>query len=113
MVMPTLGIVPVWLVGSMFLLRSAFWLTLAFLVIRPDFDVADNATRFSSEAMERGSQFVAAQIDAIECSDISCFGGKAIVSAALQSVPQADAPMHVLAPDNSVPLPRPRPDRAG
>ena len=97
----------------MFLLRSAFWLTLAFLVIRPDFDVADNASRISGEAMERGSQFVAAQIDAVECTDITCFSGKALASAALQSVPHASAPMHDFAPAHLVPLPRPRPDRAG
>ncbi|MEQ8600871.1 MAG: hypothetical protein RLP98_13195 [Devosia sp.] len=98
---------------NMFLLRSVFWLTLAFLVIRPGVDVGDAAANLSGEAMARGSQFVAAQIDAIECSEIQCLGGKAIAAAALQSTQLAGAPMHALPALNAVPMPRPRPDRAG
>lgn len=97
----------------MFLLRSVFWLTLAFLVIRPGVDVGDAAANFSGEAMARGSQFVAAQIDAIECNEIQCLGGKAIAAAALQSTQLAGTPMHALPALNAVPMPRPRPDRAG
>ena len=97
----------------MFLLRSAFWLTIAFLVIRPGVDVGDAAASFSGEAMARGSQFVAAQIDAIECHEIQCLGGKAIAAAALQSPQRAGAPMHALPALSAVPIPRPRPDRAG
>jgi hypothetical protein len=51
----------------MFLIRSAFWLTLAFLVIRPGVDVRDTAATLSSEAMARGSHFIAQQIESIEC----------------------------------------------
>src|SRR5690606_30785879 len=97
----------------MFLLRSAFWLTIAFLVIRPSMDVQESAAALSSEAMARGSQFVAQQIDAIECDNLTCIGGKAVVSAALESSLPAVHPMQMLAADNPVPLPRPRPDRAG
>ena len=97
----------------MFLLRSAFWLTAAFLVIQPGMDVRDSAATLSSEAMARGSAFVAQQINAIECDNLTCIGGKAVVSAALQSNPPAANPMHTLAADGSVPLPRPRPDHAG
>ena len=99
----------------MFLLRSAFWLTLAFLVIRPgmEMDMGDAAAGLSREAMARGSQFVAEQIHAIDCNEIHCLGGKALATAALQSTPHAGAPMHALPADISVPFPRPRPDRAG
>jgi hypothetical protein len=97
----------------MFLVRSAFWLILAFVVIRPGVDVGDTANALSSEAMARGSQFISAQIDAIECDSLQCFGGKALVSAALQSTPHAGDPMHALPAHNPVPLPRPRPDHAG
>lgn len=97
----------------MFLLRSVFWLTLAFLVIRPGVDVGDAAASLSDEAMARGSQFVATQIDAIECSEIQCLGGKAIVAVALRSTQLAGAPMHAMPALNAVPMPRPRPDRAG
>jgi len=97
----------------MFLLRSVFWLTIAFLVIRPGVDVGEAAANFSSDAMSRGSQFVAAQINSIECSEIQCLGGKAIATAALQSTQLAGTPMHALPALNAVPMPRPRPDRAG
>lgn len=99
----------------MFLLRSAFWLTLAFLVIRPGIgaDMSDSAANLSKEAMARGSQFVAEQIEAIECSEIQCLGGKALATAALKATPHAGIPMHVEPAQIQVPLPRPRPDRAG
>lgn len=99
----------------MFLLRSAFWLTLAFLVIRPGIgaDVGDSAATLSRDAMARGSQFIAAQIESIECSDIQCYGGKALATAALSTSPQVGSPMHVRPANTVVPLPRPRPDHAG
>lgn len=97
----------------MFLVRSAFWLTLAFLVIKPGVDVGNAATTLSSEAMARGSQFIALQIDAIDCDSLTCIGGKAMATAALNSNPPAGDPMHTLPADNPVPLPRPRPDKAG
>lgn len=99
----------------MFLLRSAFWLTLAFLVIRPgmDVDVGETAASLSREAMARGSQFVAEQIQSIECSEIQCLGGKALVTAALQSTPHVGVPKLAEPAQLLVPLPRPRPDHAG
>ncbi|MHA6298157.1 hypothetical protein [Devosia sp. CAU 1758] len=99
----------------MFLLRSAFWLTLAFLVIRPGIgaDMSDNAATMSRDAMARGSLFVAEQIQAIECSEIQCLGGKALAAAALQATPHVGIPMHAAPAKIQVPSPRPRPDRAG
>jgi hypothetical protein len=97
----------------MFLLRSAFWLTVAFVVIRPEFDVAQTATALSNEAVARGGQFVAGQVEAIECDNLACLGGKAVVSAALQPVPRPVPPMQALPGPDSIPLPRPRPDHSG
>jgi hypothetical protein len=99
----------------MFLLRSAFWLTLAFLVIRPGIgaDMGNTAATMSQDAMARGSLFVAEQIQAIECSEIQCLGGKALATAALQATPHVGIPMHTAPTQMQVPFPRPRPDRAG
>lgn len=97
----------------MFLLRSAFWLTLAFVVIRPDVDLGASAESAASQALAHGSQFVAGQIEAIDCDSLHCLGGKAVIAAALPSVPPSGTPMHVAPQDNPVPYPRPRPDRAG
>lgn len=97
----------------MFLVRSAFWLTLAFLVIRPGVDVGDAASTLSSEAMARGSQIIAQQIEAIECDSITCIGGKAMASAALRTSPAAADPINKPPAGSPVPLPRARPDRLG
>jgi hypothetical protein len=93
----------------MFLLRSAFWLTLAFMIIRPEIDMGETTASLSGEAMTRGSHFIAQQIDAIECSDLTCLGGKALASAALQTAPLAV--VETQSNRSGVPLPRPRPDR--
>jgi hypothetical protein len=88
----------------MFLLRSAFWLAAAFLVIRPETDMGQAAGVLAQDAMAQGSSFVAQTIEAIECQDFSCHGGKALAVAVLgtQTSP----------PAVSIPLPRVRPDRA-
>ena len=88
----------------MFLLRSAFWLAAAFLVIRPETDMGQAAGVLAQDAMAQGSRFVAQTIEAIECEDLSCHGGKALAVAVLgtQTTP----------PTVSVPLPRAPPDRA-
>ncbi|MCW5721274.1 MAG: hypothetical protein KIS86_09040 [Devosia sp.] len=96
----------------MFLLRSVFWLSIAFMVIQPGMDMRETASALSGQALARGSQLVAGQIEAIECDSLTCLGGKAVVSAALQPAPPTGPPMHVLPVLDSVPLPRPRPDRA-
>jgi hypothetical protein len=59
----------------MFLLRSAFWLTAAFLVIRPETDMGQAAGALATDAMAQGSSFVAQTIQAIECEDLGCHGG--------------------------------------
>ena len=93
----------------MFLLRSVFWLALAFAIIRPEVDMRDAATSLSGEAMSRGSQFVAQQIEAIDCETLQCHGGKAVAVAAISAPVVASAP---IATPPTIPLPRPRPDRA-
>jgi hypothetical protein len=96
----------------MFLLRSAFWLTAAFLVIRPPVDVEATAGALASSAMTAGQQFIAEQITAAECTDVACLGAKVAVTVALSSSPSAEAPMQAEA-IGPVPFPRPRPDWMG
>lgn len=92
--------------------RSIFWLTLAYVVIKPAVDLPD-ANALSTQAMAAGSRIIAEQIQTIDCDSFECIGGKAIAAAALQSSPSVSAPMHVQSPTNLAPMPRPRPDRAG
>lgn len=101
----------------MFLLRSAFWLTAAFLVMKPGFDLHGAAQTLSDEAMVRGTQFIADQVATLDCeTNLTCHGGKAVLSAALPplpapiaEVPEVVAPVAVAPLDPAIPYPRPRP----
>ena len=92
--------------------RSVFWLALAYMVIRPGVDLPD-ANALNAQAMAAGSQFVSEQIDKIECADLACSAGQMVVTAALQSSPPVGLPMHEMPTKSLAPIPRPRPDWAG
>jgi hypothetical protein len=92
--------------------RSVFWLTLAYMVIKPAVDLPD-ASALQAQALAAGTQVVAEQVGNIECDTIQCIGGKAVIAAALQSSPSAGLPMHEMPATSPVPYPRPRLDRAG
>ncbi len=97
----------------MFLLRSAFWLTVMFLIIAPkDFDLGKTAGEASRQALEAGRQAVVSQVLASECSSLECAGGKAALTV-LAGSQLPSAAMPEVASDIPVPLPRPRLDRMG
>ncbi len=98
----------------MFLLRSAFWLTVMFLIIAPkDFDLGKTAGDASRQALEAGQKAVISQVLATECTTLECASGKAALTVlAGNKIPSVDMPMHTT-PSMPVPLPRPRPDRMG
>ena len=96
----------------MFLLRSAFWLTVMFVIIAPrDADLGRDLDAASREAVALGQKAVVEHV-LKDCSSLECTGGKAalavLAAPRLPSVgaPEADASI-------PVPLPRPRPDRMG
>jgi len=107
----------------MFIFRSIFWLTVAYLVIKPGLDINDAATSLSTHAIAAGQQIVAEQVEQIQCDSLPCVGGKAVLSAALNAAPQVTSaqisspqvglPMHEQPTSSTVPYPRPRPDWAG
>ncbi len=96
----------------MFLLRSAFWLTVAFVAIRPGIDVDAAARAMSAKAADVGQQIITEQILAAECIDLQCRLGKVTQAVLAASTPSAGSPMQepVKGP---VPFPRPRPDWMG
>lgn len=95
----------------MFILRSAFWLTVAFLVIRPNVDVQSAVASMQVQAMEAGKDIVVQQILAPDC-DTLCAGRNALLASALSSSLSIDPPMQDSS-NSPVPLPRPRPDWMG
>ena len=97
----------------MFILRSAFWLTIAFVVMAPKaVDLGAAAGEFSSQAMAAGQQLIVSRILADDCTSIQCFGGKAFAAGVLTSSPSVGATMQD-SPIGPVPFPRPRPDWMG
>ena len=97
----------------MFLLRSAFWLTVMFVIVAPkDFDLGQTASEASRQALEAGRNAVVSQVLATECDSLQCAGGKAAITVLagtrLPSVSMPDTASNI-----PVPLPRPRPDRMG
>lgn len=99
----------------MFVLRSAFWLTVMFLIIAPkDFDVGKTASEASAQALRASQQAIVSQVLASDCSTLECAGGKAALSVltAGSKFPSLDTPMQMTS-SIPVPLPRPRPDRMG
>ena len=92
--------------------RSVFWLTAAYLVIKPGVELPDG-NAIATQAMTSGKQVVAEQIASVQCSSFECIGGKALAAAVLQSPPSAGLHMHETPASRSIPVPRPRPDRAG
>ncbi len=94
----------------LFLLRSAFWLTLAFILIAPrDQDPAQLPRAVISESVGALQK----QAASIACKDLACTAGKVTLEAlAAKKSPSDPATMQAeVKPD--VPLPRRRPDRMG
>ena len=97
----------------MFLLRSAFWLTVAFIMIAPkDVDLGRRAQDMSAQAVAAGQQMIVSQILSSECSSLECAGGKAFLAAVTTKLPSIEHPMQDTS-NTPVPFPRPRPDWMG
>ena len=97
----------------MFIVRSAFWLAVAFVAMAPkDVDLGATAANLSQQAMAAGQQLIVSQIIQNDCDTIECQGGKAVIATVLTKVPSIDPSMQDSS-NSPVPFPRPRPDRMG
>jgi hypothetical protein len=95
----------------MFVLRSAFWLTVAFLVMAPHGanlggDLSALKDRAVSATVEAGENIVVSQILTSEPA------ARAVLATASLNTPSVDLPMQD-SPTRPVPFPRPRPDWMG
>ena len=90
----------------MFLVRSVFWLLVAYAVIRPGVGFDPHAA--ANQAVAAGQQLVSDQIDAIQCDSLQCLGGKAVLAAALPATPSVGPTMHDSPTVKDVPYPMPR-----
>jgi len=97
----------------MFLLRSAFWLTLMFLLIAPkEFDLGKVASDASRQAIDAGRQVVVNQALAVECASVQCAGSQAAIAILAGDAPTSAEGLKPAA-IVTIPMPRPRPDRLG
>ena len=98
----------------MFLLRSAFWLTVAYFVIAPTHvDLGATTHDLTKRATAAGQQAIISTILDPQC-DALCVGGKAISAATAPDDPSGDPSMQdSLTLEDPVPFPRPRPARMG
>ena len=93
----------------MFLVRSAFWLTVAFLAFHPkDVDIGAAASSLSGQALAAGQQMVVSELLKNDCA-LHC----PVLQAASPTLAPARTPSVDLAqassPAQPAPFPRPRP----
>lgn len=95
----------------MFFVRSAFWLTVMFIIVAPrDADLGRDLDQASKAALAAGQKAVVEHV-LNDCTSLECTGGKAAFAVlAPKPLPSVDASPEASIP---VPLPRPRPDRMG
>jgi hypothetical protein len=99
----------------MFLVRSAFWLTIAFIAIHPsNIDFGATARAAADQAVTAGQHLVVAEILKNDCSLSPC--GQAVRPVAIAAstpAPSVDLTMQDSSAISPAPFPRPRPDWMG
>ena len=90
----------------MFLLRCAFWLALAFIVIAPSADLKDRAATTATQAVAISAAQASKSVESIPCDSWECVTGRAVATSALKSVAPPTSPPAKLV---TVTMPVPRP----
>ena len=81
---------------TMFLIRSAFWLGLALLVIQPH-GLFGSAEQLGTAAVETGRNVALNGLDQVSCTSIECAGAKLMAQSAL-SASRQDPQVHATTP---------------
>ncbi|HHG90170.1 MAG TPA: hypothetical protein ENJ90_06805 [Devosia sp.] len=98
----------------MFLLRSVFWLAVAYAALVPQLEISRSVAEASGQAFVASRQIVSERVNAAQCSTLDCMGAKLVITAGLNSlsaVPyQADNVLHDVSatPQTAAPIPLPR-----
>jgi len=97
-------------VKSMFFLRSAFWLTVMFIIVAPkDVDLGRDLDSASKAAVAIGQKAIVEHV-LRDCPFLECPDGRTTFAV----LPSAPLPSAEASPDASIPVPLPRrPDRMG
>ncbi len=99
----------------MFLVRSAFWLGLAFIVIKPvDIDLKASANAASEIATNAGKQIIIDQLTSNQCDNMQCGSGKILTLAQATFANDKlliNKPNNISLSEKNTPIPRPRINR--
>lgn len=101
------------------LIKSIFWLSIAFVAVGPQVNAVESVGTLSQQAVDGSGSLLATQLGQVQCQSIECAGGKAVVAAGLELLPQSAAPALSAPIETSsdsapvAPIPRPRLDRTG
>lgn len=78
----------------MFLVRSAFWLSAAFIVMAPTagMDVGQVARSTGEQLVSQGAQAVTSTLMPASCGSIECAVGRAVIGRAAEAVRTAQSP---------------------
>ncbi len=110
------------------LIRSAFWLGMAFMLIGPHVDLNGSASRFSKSSIAATEHFLGDALNNAPCSSLECFGTKAVLNVGLaqlseraiesqQALGTGEAEQHEImlsgGPSGNTPFPQPRLVRKG
>jgi len=103
----------------MFLIKSTFWLGLAFVIIQPTkIDFHSSKDALNNIAIETTKNIVASHVNSIECETIQCTGTKALILASNTiRTPNQALPMQEAQKQTKkqliAPIPKPRLQRTG
>ena len=99
----------------MFLIKSTFWLGLAFVVIQPqNFDFNEKKQVISSVALEESKKLLVSQIKTTNCQTLQCSSAKILLLASTNDrTPTNALPMQEAHSQLNAPIPQPRLKRAG
>ncbi|MDR3475219.1 MAG: hypothetical protein P4M09_26505 [Devosia sp.] len=94
----------------MFLVRSAFWLTVAFIAFHPrDVDLGATATALSGQAIGAGQKIVVSELLQQNCPALVCPAAPPAVAAMISHLRTAEPLLPDSATNQDAPFPRPRP----
>lgn len=93
----------------MFLVRSAFWLSAAFIVMAPSvgMDVGQAARSTGEQLVSQGAQAVTETLLPESCGTMECAVGRAVVGQVADTVRTAEAPAVAIHEPSPFPPPRP------
>jgi hypothetical protein len=98
----------------MFILRSAFWLTAAFILVQPSgatlsrSDIEGAAQQLATRSIAAGQSAAKSTLAYIECASLECAGTKLILGSVLADTSDASSLQSRLNVEHLAPYPHPR-----